>query len=289
MYNKAMKAYERTSISFPARLLCLAFALLLCMGLSVQAQASGMGTLKIKLFKSGKADAFLIRTGSHAVLLDTAEVDDAEDILEYMAEKGVDKLDLMILTHFDKGHAGGAPEILRTVPVDRVLMPDYEKSSPTRDALREALAMSQAEQVYLKEDTAFTLDSVAFEIITARQDDYAEDEDNDFSLVTRLTHGDNRLLFAADIMSERIDELLQSGIDLNSDFLQVPDHGRNRDRTEAFLHAVQPRWAVITCSQKNPPAGAVLDILQRIGARIYLTMDGDIALQSDGQAITFKQ
>jgi len=287
MYNEAMKAYERTSHSFSARLLCLVLALLLCLGPS--AQAADMGTLKIKLFKSGKADAFLIRTGSYAVLLDTAEVDDAEDILEYMAEKGVDKLDLMILTHFDKGHAGGAPEILRTVPVDRVLMPDYEKSSPTRDALREALAMSQAEQVYLKEDTAFTLDSVAFEIITARQDYYAEDEDNDFSLVTRLTHGDNRLLFAADIMSERIDELLQSGIDLNSDFLQVPDHGRNRDRTEAFLQAVRPRWAVITCSQKNPPAGAVLDILQRIGARIYLTMDGDIALQSDGQAITFKQ
>lgn len=285
-----MKTNERK----PASRLLAAFgiALMLLFGLApglARAQEAALQTLKIKLFKSGKADAFLIRTGNHAVLLDTAEVDDAEDILEYMAEKGVHKLDLMILTHFDKGHIGGAPDILRAVSVERVLMPDYEKSSPARDALREALAASQAEQMYLKEDMAFTLDGVAFEIITARQAFYVEDEDDDFSLVTRLTHGDNRLLFTADIMGERMDELLQSGMDLKSDFLQVPEHGRNRDRTEAFLQTVQPRWAVITCSAKNPPAGAVLELLHRMDTRVYLTMDGNIALQSDGRSITFKQ
>ena len=50
-----------------------------------------------------------------------------------------------------------------------------------------------------------------------------------------------------------------------------------------------PRYAVITCSKKNPPAGAVLAALEQAGARTWLTMDGDIALTSDGQDITFKQ
>ena len=285
-----MKPYERNPLHHILPVLCLALALLLGLcPLLVSAQTAPSGTLKIKLFKSGKADATLIRTDTHAVLLDAGEVDDAEDILAYMAQKGVRKLDLMILTHFDKGHAGGAAEILRTVPVARVMMPDYEKSSPTRDALREALEESRAERVYLTEDTAFTLDGVAFDIITARRSYYAEDEDDDFSLVTRLTHGENTLLFAADIMSDRMDELLQSVMALRSDFLQVPDHGRHRERTEAFLRAVQPGMAAITCSKKNPPSDEVLAILRGMDTRIYLTMDGDIALQSDGQAITIKQ
>ena len=47
--------------------------------------------------------------------------------------------------------------------------------------------------------------------------------------------------------------------------------------------------AAITCSKKNPPSDEVLAILRGMDTRIYLTMDGDIALQSDGQAITIKQ
>lgn len=265
--------------------LCLALGLIMPFTLAEDSP----GTLKIKLFKAGKADAFLIRTKNHAVLLDTAETDDAEDILEYLAEKNVERLDILILTHFDKGHAGGAPEILNSVPVDWVIMPNYYSDSKSALALEDALAASAAVQQRLTEDLAFELDGVRFLLITARKDFYAEDTDNDFSLVTRLWHGENTFLFGADILNERIDELLNSDEPLQSTFLQVPDHGRNRDRTEAFLRAVSPSYAVITCSKKNPPAGAVVELLRQLGARVYLTMDGDIALTSDGQSITFKQ
>ncbi len=269
----------------------LAGLVALCLGLLMPFSLAEErpGTLKIKLFKSGKADAFLIRTENHAVLLDTAETDDAEDILEYLAEKDVGKLDMLILTHFDKGHAGGAPEILEKVPVDRVIMPAYHSDSKSALALEAALQGSAAVQQRLTQDLAFELDGVRFLVNTARKDFYQEDPDNDFSLVTRLWHGSNSFLFGADILSERIDELLQSGEPLQSTFLQVPDHGRNRDRTEAFLRAVAPAYAVITCSEKNPPAGAVLELLRQLGTRVYLTMEGDIALTSDGQSITFKQ
>lgn len=267
----------------------LVWLLILGLCLSLGASAQAPQTLRIKLFKSGKADAFLIRTAEHAVLIDAAEEDDAEDILEYIQDKGVEKLDLLILTHFDNGHIGGAPEVLRSVPVDRVLMPDYDKLSQWREALDAALAEKGIVPEILTADSRFTLDDVAFEIIVARAEHYSEDEDNDFSLVTRLQHGENSFLFGADIMSQRIQEMLDSGRDLRSTFLQVPDHGRNRDLTEAFIRAVLPRYAAITCSEKNPPAGAVLALLEELGVRTYLTMDGDIALTSDGQGITFKQ
>lgn len=268
------------------RMLVLLLALALCVPAFAQ---DGPGTLRIKLFKSGKADAFLLRFGEHAVLIDTAETDDAEDILEYMAEKEVLKLDLLILTHFDKGHAGGAPEILNTVPVDKVLMPSYSKDSAAKRALDDALAGVSAQTQYLDEDLSFQMGGVQFDVNTARETYYAEDEDNDFSLVTSVRHGQNRFLFTGDILSQRIEEMMASGADWRSTLLQVPDHGRNGSATEAFLRAAAPAYAVITCSEKNPPAGAVLALLQQMGVQTYLTKDGDIALTSDGQAITFKQ
>ena len=111
-----------------------------CLGLPglARAQEAALQALKIKLFKSGKADAFLIRTGNHAVLLDTAEVDDAEDI--HREKAGFDD------PHpFDKGHGGGAPDILRAVSVNGT-MPDIRNQPPGAGA---ALAASQAEQMYL--------------------------------------------------------------------------------------------------------------------------------------------
>ena len=59
----------------------------------------------------------------------------------------------------------------------------------------------------------------------ANEDDYGEDEENDFSLVVRLTHGDVRFLFAGDAENARLAELLDEG-DLASDVLKVPHHGR---------------------------------------------------------------
>ncbi|MHC1787027.1 MAG: ComEC/Rec2 family competence protein [Christensenellales bacterium] len=271
----------------------LLIVLLLTLSLGVtgsgRAEGEASGTLKIKFFKSGKADAFLIRTEQYAVLIDSGEEDDAEDILDYLAEKEVARLDLMILTHYDGGHIGGAPQILDAVPVGRVMMPAYDKQSDARDALNAAIARSGAEPLLLEEDSEFTLDGVAFQIITAKAAAYPEDEDNDFCLVTRLRHGANSFLFGADILSQRMQELMDSGEALQASFLQVPDHGRSRDLTEAFIRAVHPRYAVITCSAKNPPAGAVLALLEALGTRYYLTMDGNIALTSDGLDLKIKQ
>ena len=49
----------------------------------------------------------------------------ADVILDYFSEHGIDTLDYLIITHFDKDHVGGADKILDAVKVKRVLEPDY--------------------------------------------------------------------------------------------------------------------------------------------------------------------
>lgn len=247
------------------------------------------GTLRMRLFKAGKADAFLLRTATQVVLIDTAEEDDADKILKYLRQQGIERIDTLVLTHLDKGHIGGAPDILSQVEVGRVLMPSYQKSSTAFKALQQALSRQRMAPIPLTEDDSFSADNTTFHLTVARAKHYAEDEDDGFSLVTRVTHGGHTLLFTGDIPAQRISELLEHQADWQADFLQVPAHGRHGPMTQAFLQAVRPRLAVITCSEKNPPAPEVLALLEEQGARVWLTMHGPVDIVTDGSTFTIDQ
>ena len=69
--------------------------------------SGGSDKCEITAFATGKADAILVSAGSVNVLIDAGEETDAELICRRLQEKGINRLDLMIVTHFDRDHAGG--------------------------------------------------------------------------------------------------------------------------------------------------------------------------------------
>ena len=83
--------------------------------------ASPSHGLTVYAFPVGAGDAFLITTENAAVLIDCGQKGCGKEIAAYLAEQGIAKLDLLILTHFDKDHIGGAEKIIRSVAIDRVL------------------------------------------------------------------------------------------------------------------------------------------------------------------------
>lgn len=265
------------------KLIALLLCLLCCWTLPGLAQPAGQ--MAVRAFKAGKADAFLIRAEGRAILIDTAEEDDAGKILKYLNRMQVSKLDLLILTHFDKGHIGGAPAILKAIPVDRVLMPDYLRGGQWYEALEQALTATGIQPERLTEPLLITLGPLTLEVLAGG--DYREDDN--YSLVTRLSHGGQRLLFCADIGDERITELLKQPDRLQADLIQVPWHGKMQAQSEALLKAVGARQALITCSEKNPPDVQILALLKDMGIPYLLTMDGSIDIISDGQRLWLDQ
>ena len=83
------------------------------------------GKCEITAFATGKADSLLIRSGDVNILIDAGEETDAELICSRMKEKGVSRIDLLIVTHFDRDHAGGVPQIMENFEVEEVYYPDY--------------------------------------------------------------------------------------------------------------------------------------------------------------------
>ena len=272
--------------------LLLVFAAVLC-----GCQTQNTDTLTLDFYKIGKADAVFIRgTGDDgapfSVLIDTGEADDAPEITEKLRAAGVDTLDYLILTHFDKDHIGGLPTLLSEIPAAHILMPDYVGSGEPYEAMTALFSDNTYPTQVLTADTQFTCGNTHFSVSVPKQNVYAKKQDNNASLVITVTHGKQILYFAGDAeqlrQEELISELSAAGITKTA-LLKVPHHGVYNDGIDAFLTACAPQNAIITCSDKNPPDPETLSCLNALDTKTFLTADGDIRVVCTEDSITVTQ
>ena len=96
------------------KLLCmLLLACLALTGCAAESADAGGDELTAVFLDVGKADAILLYNGEMAALIDAGENDDGDAVVEAIRARGIERLDLMIITHFDKDHVGGADKVRR--------------------------------------------------------------------------------------------------------------------------------------------------------------------------------
>lgn len=244
------------------------------------------GEFKASVLKIGKADAIIIQTETHNLMIDCGEEDDGDQIVEYLTEHQIESIDYLFITHFDKDHVGGAAEVLYSTKVKQVIVPDYAGANDAYQDFLTAAADTGVKPVALTEKMAFILDDVLFEVYPPQRASY--EEDNDFSLAISVTHGENRFLFAGDAEEVRLSEIL-SQTQTTYDFLKMPHHGKFNRLTEQFVKQIRPAYTVITCSEKNPADTQTISVLEAAGSEIYYTKDGDVTISSDGVQISIAQ
>lgn len=91
-------------MKYKKRLICILFALIpvLC-GCSQKTQTNApetYGTFEFSVLKVGKADAIVMRTQNHCVVMDCGE-----KILDFLAQSGTERIDRLFITHFDTNPA----------------------------------------------------------------------------------------------------------------------------------------------------------------------------------------
>jgi len=274
----------------------LVLILLLC-SLLVSCQTENGSTLTLDFYKIGKADAILIRGVQEdgtpfSVLIDTGESDDAPEIVEKVRAVGIETLDYLILTHFDKDHIGGVAGVLSSLSASHILMPDYIGEGAPYEQMTALVADGSYPVQVLTEDTQFTLGKTAFSVSVPKQSSYAKKQDNNASLVITVTHGTQVLYLTGDAealrQKELISELSSAGITKTA-LLKVPHHGVYNDGIDTFFAACSPANAIITCSDKNPPDAMTISQLHALNAKVYLTSDGDIRAVCSETGITVTQ
>jgi competence protein ComEC len=251
--------------------------------------AVGSDEVRIHFIDVGQADCILIELPTdEEILIDAGNRDDAQVIINYLEQLGIDDIEYFILTHPHEDHIGSAPAVLDYYDVDKVYMPDVAQDSQIYRDTVSAVENEDAELIKAKAGISI-IDSedISFYVLAPNSMWYSET--NEYSLVTRLTYKDTSFLFTGDAEGVSETEMINAGYDIDSDLLKVGHHGGKTSTSKNFLDCVSPEYAVISVGKDNSyghPTDQVLKRLNNSGAQIFRTDEiGSITAVSDGTDI----
>lgn len=253
--------------------------------------APAEGTLSVHFIDVGQGDCTLIRCGETEILIDAGEQEAGDTVVQYLQGQRIRSLDYVIATHPHSDHIGGLPRVLREVPAEHVLVSDIpEADLPTTASYERFLdAVEQASLTLeiVSPGDRFTLDQGAvLEILGPLGTDYKSL--NNYSVVARLTYGDNSFLFTGDMEEKAEKELLAAQSLAPVDVLKVGHHGSSTSTKKKFLEAVTPAMAVIECGDNsyNHPNANTVKRLEDYTDKIYRTdLLGTIVMVANGRDI----
>ena len=238
--------------------------------------------------KLGAADCAILMTEAHTVVIDTGEVEDAGVILDVLSDYHRNSIDLLVISHYDKDHVGGAAELIESLTVHRVIGSSYPKASAEYAAYQSALSQAGlTEKILSSPETVTISDNFTLTICPPEQAAYAEDESNNASVAVAVEYGDTRMLFTGDAMEERTEEIL-SEFSGTFDLIKLPHHGREKDTAEQLSDAFgTENTAYIVTSSKQEPEHKKLQ--KAVSGTLYRTRDGNITAFSDGSTVKITQ
>lgn len=243
------------------------------------------GEYEVHVLDVGQGLAVLIRTRGHAVLYDTGPVWPGGDagqrvVLPALGALGVKRLDVMVLSHGDADHAGGATSVLAAMPADRriggagVTSPGFESCHHGQ---------------------RWTAGGVAFEILHPGA--AAPASENDGSCVLLVSGPGGRTLLTGDLERSGERQLLRVAASLRAELVVAPHHGSRSSSTPSLVDASQPGWVAFAAGHGNRwgfPAGEVVARWRAAGA-LPLSTDRHGALvvrfgrEGAGAATTLRQ
>ncbi len=235
--------------------------------------AVGHGELQVCFLQTqDDADCVLIQSQGQAILIDTGETVDGLHLLDVLHEKKIQKIDVMILTHPDKDHIGGAGLIASQMPIGKVIEPYYTLENERLTALHGELQRENVPVEIVENVTELSYSELLLTIYPPKEKEYKKD--NNYSLAVLLEYGDNRMLFTGDAMKKRLKELQE--LDWGQvDLLKIPYHGRYVKGEEEFLQQIAPKYAVVTAADAEPE---VRQSLEGMGTEVYYTRRGDLVV-----------
>ncbi len=258
-----------------------------------EAPADGVRAV-ISVIDVGQGSAMLIQSGGEAMLVDGGGREHSSKTVAYLKERGVTKLKYLVATHYDADHLYGAVGALEAFGAETVLVPDYEEDSFVYESFRQHLESRRPAVFHPSPGDSFDLGYCRFTVLAPCGSGY--EAENDYSIALRLTDGVHSLLVTGDAeaVSEAEMALNNKGDRrLASDVYVVGHHGSASSSGAAFLAAVRPSFAIISCGAGNDyghPKAAVMSRLRLAGCSIYRTdKQGDIVFRFTDDGILFEQ
>lgn len=260
--------------------------------IGIAALAGGFGALprreeptRLTFLSVGQGDCTVFQTGGHTILIDAGPNTRGSDagkriVLPDLRKMGIDSIDLILLSHPDLDHIGGLGALLKGVRVGKVGVSSWFRKDEEFRANLAAMGCGEDRLVWLGNEQEARVGAFTLEV--ACPEWHEGEDDNDGSEFVRIGSGAASAVFTGDA-SAMTEERMSVGRDWSAQLLHAGHHGSYTASGDAWLKAVHPQWAIISCGRNNSyghPHPSVLRRLQQQGIRVARTdQEGDIAFE----------
>lgn len=242
--------------------------------------------LKIHYLDVGQGDSIFIELpNNETMLIDAAESNQSENIINYIKNLNYQKIDYVIGTHPHTDHIGGLKDIINTFEIGKIYMPKAVSTTKTYESLLMAIKDKN-----LKINTAkagisiIDTNTLKINILAPNNDTYTEL--NNYSVVTKITYGTTKFLFMGDAEKLSENEIKE---DVSADVIKIGHHGSSTSSGLNFIKKVNAKYGIISVGLNNKynlPKEETITNWENSGTKIYLTStNGTITATSDGTNI----
>lgn len=253
--------------------------------------------LSIYFIDVGQGDSTLIVTPSNKkILIDgggSSTYNVGENILiPYLLDRKIQKIDYIIISHFDQDHVGGILNVLQEMKVGKVIIGEQGEKCEQYQQFLNIAEEKEIPVIRVKKRDVIQLEKdVQIRVLFPDSNLIKDNILNNNSLVFKLEYKDFKMLFTGDIEKIAEEKLLQicKKDELKADILKVAHHGSKSSSTEKFIEVVNPKIVLIGVGKNNKfghPNSNVLNRLKSRGVKVYRTdLNGEINIEMKEEKI----
>jgi len=251
--------------------------------------------LKVYVIDVGQGDSIFIESPSGKnMLIDGGPKYKRSDagrkfVLPFLHSKGINKIDILVLTHPHDDHVGGLPSVLADLPVGLVLDSGQPHTSRTYLDFLKIIDSKNIPYKIARAGTVLDLGGgVKGQILSPSEPFIEESALNNNSVVIRLVYGKFSILLSGDVEKEGEDRVQGK----RSTLLKAGHHGSRTSSSLEFLERVKPEVALISAGIRNKfhhPHPSTLKRFEELGIKVYRTdLNGIITVKTDGKSYSIE-
>ncbi len=240
--------------------------------------------LRVHVLDVGQADSIILELPNGKVMLiDTATSESVKQITSYIDRLSIKKIDYLVATHPHSDHIGGLSGVISRYEIGQIILPKVNSIEDFGIISSETPIFWVLGATQLHND-----DGLSIELLSPNRETYKDE--NNGSVVVKITYGERSFLFMGDAGEVVERELMAFRYNIDADVIKIAHHGSNSATSKEFLEMVSPDYAVITLAKNTSesfPHEEVITRIREAGATLYRTdTDGTIIFTCDGTNIT---